>query len=259
VNTTKIPRLVPVEVAFERVNLTSIPDDLVTVGISLYNYARFLPDCLESILGQRHPHLDVIVVDDASAKDDSLEVARTWLLTNAESFARVQLLRHVCNQGLAEARNTAFTYARSELVFVMDADNMIYPRALSRLYTVMRDREFDAAYTQLEFFGSEQRLGHADIWERERFVSGNDVDAMALVAKRAWEDVGGYAQCEGQGWEDYDFWCKFVERGLTAAYVPEILCRYRVHPRSMLKTETVKANQQNILQMTMRHPWLTIS
>jgi glycosyltransferase involved in cell wall biosynthesis len=257
VKTTKIPRLVPVEVAFERVNFASIPSDLVTVGISLYNYARFVPYCLESILGQRHPHLDLIVVDDASAKDNSLEVAHSWLLANAESFARVQLLRHVCNQGLAEARNTAFTYARSELVFVMDADNMIYPRAISRLYEVMRDREFDAAYTQLEFFGSEQRLGLADIWQRERFVSGNYVDAMALVAKGAWEGVGGYAHCEG--WEDYDFWCKFLERGLTAAYVPEILCRYRVHPGSMLRTDSVKAYQQNVVQMRMRHPWLSIS
>jgi len=256
-NTAKIPRLVPVEIAFEHVNIVSIPDDLITVGVSLYDYAHFLPDCLESILSQRHPHLDLIVVDDASAKDDSLGIARTWLRAHTESFARVLLLRHASNQGLAETRNTGFTYARSELVFVMDADNMLYPRAISRLYEVMRHKEFDAAYTQLEFFGSEQRLGYADIWQREWFVGGNYVDAMALVAKQAWAHVGGYVHCEG--WEDYDFWCKFLERGLTAAYVPEILCRYRVHPGSMIRTDTMKAHQQLVVQMTMRHPWLSLS
>jgi glycosyltransferase involved in cell wall biosynthesis len=253
----KLPRLVPTETVFERVNIASVPDGLITVGISLYNYAHFVFTCLESVVSQRHPHLDLIVIDDASTRDDSLVITRDWLRSHADSFARVLLLRHVRNQGLAETRNTAFTHARSELVFVMDADNIIYPRAISRLYEVMRNREFDAAYTQLEFFGSEQHLGYADVWRKEWFIVGNYVDAMALVAKQAWAHVGGYVHSEG--WEDYDFWCKFLERGLTAAFVPEILCRYRVHPGSMVRTDTVRAHRQLVLQMTMRHPWLLLS
>jgi glycosyltransferase involved in cell wall biosynthesis len=233
-----------------------VPEDLVTVAVSLYNYGRFLPECLESVLAQRHPHLELVVVDDASETDDSVAVARAWLSEHAQSFARVQLLRHARNQGLAEARNTAFAAARSEFVFVLDADNMIYPRAISRLYEVMRHREFAAAYTQLEFFGSERRLGFADVFEKDRLIPGNYIDAMALVSKRTWESVGGYTHMEG--WEDYDFWCKVVDCGLAAAYVPEILCRYRVHPASMLRNDTVKSLQQIVVELTMRHPWISI-
>src|ERR1700687_2242606 len=59
----------------------------------------------------------------------------------------------------------------------------------------------------------------------------NHVDAMALVSRQAWEQVGGYADMKA--WADCDFWCRFVEQKLSAAFVPEILCRYRVHAASM--------------------------
>lgn len=250
-------REVASETVFERISEPAAPDSLVTVAVSLHDYARFLPDCLGSVAAQRHRDLDLIVVDDASARDDSLSVARDWLSAHADRFARVSLLRHRRNQGLAQTRNTAFAHARGEFVFVLDADNTLYPRALSRLHAVLCAEPFDAAYTQLEFFGSKRQLGLADVFRREHFSVGNYVDAMALVCKRAWREVGGYTHLDG-GWEDYDFWCKFIDHGMVAAYVPEILCRYRVHDGSMLHTEHRDRSDELAVQMTLRHPWLEI-
>ena len=230
-------------------------DDLVTVAVSLFNYARFLPECLNSVAAQRHAALDLIVVDDASDQDESLQVAHAWLAAHAERFSRVVLLRHPGNQGLAQTRNTAFEHARTDFVFVLDADNVLYPRAIGRLHAVLSTEPFDAAYTQLEFFGAQQRIGPADLWHREHFARRNYVDAMALISRRAWREVGGYTHIDG-GWEDYDFWCKFIEHGLAAAYVPEILCRYRVHEKSMLRTETRARKQDLRVRLTLRHPWL---
>lgn len=230
-------------------------DDLVTVAVSLHNYARYLPECLGSVAAQRHHSLELIVVDDASDQDNSLQVAHEWLAQHAERFCRVLLLRHASNQGLAQTRNTAFAEASSEFVFVLDADNMLYPRAIGRLRAVMGSEPFDAAYTQLQLFGAQQRIGDADLWRREHLARRNYIDAMALVSARAWREVGGYTHIDG-GWEDYDFWCKFIEHGLVAAYVPEILCRYRVHAASMLRTETRGGKQDLRVRLTLRHPWL---
>lgn len=231
--------------------------DLVTVAVSLFNYAAFLPACLGSILAQRHQSLDLIIVDDASDRDESADVAIAWLKQNSDRFCRSTLLRHSRNQGLAQARNTAFEQARTEAVFVIDADNMIYPRAISRLKHTLDETGAAAAYTQLEFFGSERRLGYADVWRPQAFRTGNYVDAMALVSRQAWRTVGGYTHLEG-GWEDYEFWCKFVESGLSAVYVPEVLCRYRVHSDSMLRTETLTAHRQLSVEMMSRHSWLDL-
>jgi glycosyltransferase involved in cell wall biosynthesis len=251
-----LPRPVPAEILFERGAAIS-RDDLVTVAVSLHNYARFLRDCLDSVAAQTYPALELIVVDDASNADDSPAVAMAWLAEHAGRFARSVLLRHQRNQGLAAARNTAFTAASGRFVFVLDADNEIYPRAIARMYSVLRAEPFAAAYTQLEFFGTESRLGYADIWHKSLFLHENYVDAMALVSQDAWRTVGGYTQIDG-GWEDYDFWCKFIDHGLEAAFVPEILCRYRVHEHSMLRTEHNGQRERLAVQLAMRHPWLKV-
>ncbi|MDH6590969.1 glycosyltransferase involved in cell wall biosynthesis [Variovorax sp. TBS-050B] len=150
-----------------------------------------------------------------------------------------------------------FEYARTDPVFVIDADNQIYPRALERLLEAFNGREYDAAYSQIELFGNQTGLGLADVWSKNLFRSGNYVDAMALISKRSWSQVGGYSHIES-GWEDFDFWCKFVDHGMEAIFVPEILCRYRVHGASMLRTDTIAATERLRVELTLRHPWLEL-
>jgi glycosyltransferase involved in cell wall biosynthesis len=231
---------------------------LVSVAVSLHNYARFLPECLDSVAAQTHPAIELIVVDDDSRGDESPMVARTWLAAQAERFARVLLLRHVRNQGLAQTRNTGFAHAQADSVFVLDADNVLYPRAIARLHEALHDSTFAAAYTQLEHFGDTSCLGSAGLWDADRLAGGNYIDAMALISRVAWQTVGGYTHLEG-GWEDFDFWCKFVEHGLQAGYVPETLCRYRVHGASMLHTEHLPQIETLRVRMIQRHPWLRLT
>ena len=251
------PRLIRHEIVYEKINRARPAPDGVTVAVSLYHYAQFVAECLESIAAQTHGNIELIVVDDHSVRDDSVEVTKRWMERHSDRFNRVSLLRHVQNQGLAEARNTAFEYARTDPVFVIDADNEIYPRALARLLEAFNDREYDAVYSQLELFGNQTGLGLADVWSKNLLRTGNYVDAMALISRRSWSQVDGYRHTEG-GWEDFDFWCKFVDHGMEALFVPEILCRYRVHGASMLRTDTVVATERLKVELTLRHPWLEL-
>ena len=244
----------PFETCFELVNNDKPSDDLVTVAVSLYNVADYLPECLNSVYEQSHKHLDLIVVDDASRDNKPLEVAREWMVKSGDRFQRATLLRLTRNQGLAQARNTAFSQSRGNMIFVLDSDNLIYPRALSRLYEVMCAGKFSAAYTQLEIFGERSGIGLADVFKKDFFKYGNYVDAMAMVAKHAWSQVGGYTDTDG--WDDFDLWCKFIEHGLTAAFVPEILCRYRVRANGMLLTASTDLRSRMLVEMIQRHPWL---
>ena len=229
---------------------------LVSVVVTLFNYAVFIEECLGSVLGQTHERLELIVVDDAST-DDSAERAASWLATHAGRFERAVLIGHAQNQGLPQARNTAFEAARADPVFVLDADNLIYPRAIARLLEAMEDTGAGVAYSQLEWFGAERRLGQADVWDRALFEPANYVDAMALVSRAAWARVGGYAQLD-IGWEDFDLWCRFIEVGIQGVFVPEILCRYRVHGESMLRTETDPRTLRIAQRLMVRHPWLRL-
>lgn len=232
------------------------PAECVTVAISLFNYRPFIREALDSVHAQSHPHLDLIVVDDAST-DDGADAVADWLRARHGRFRQARLLRHRRNAGLSATRNTAFAQAGTASVFVLDADNLLYPRAIEKLDAALRRTGAALAYSQIENFGDGRGPGQAGEWVPDRFRSGNYVDAMALVSKAAWAGAGGYAPLD-LGWEDYDLWLRFIEAGLRGIFVPELLCRYRVHGQSMLRTVTDIRQQRVRLQVAHRHPWLDL-
>ncbi|ELT46670.1 glycosyltransferase family 2 protein [Brucella intermedia] len=183
---------------FDHVSHTS-NDDTITVAVSLYNYEKEILDCLESIKNQTYRNLSLMIVDDCSQKDNSLERAILWTKRNSERFVRATVVRHEFNQGLAQARNTAFAASDTRALFIMDADNMIYPRAIEVLAPWVLDEGYAAAYTQLEFFGDVSGLGYADYWSPDFFRENNYVDAMALISTSAWQTVRGYTTWKGGG------------------------------------------------------------
>lgn len=227
----------------------------VTVIVTLYNYMRYIEAALQSVLEQTHQGLNLIVVDDKS-KDRSLSVAKRWMTKHASRFGRAMLLSAEFNYGLAVSRNAAFSRAETDHVFVLDADNALYPLAVERLLQACNNAGADAAYSLIEMFGDQAGIGESYVWDPNRFARHNYVDAMALIRKDAWEKAGGYALFSTSGWEDYDLWCSFIDGGMEGVFVPQILCRYRVHGSSMLRQETNKEEEGAKLEMLVRHPWL---
>lgn len=233
----------------------------VTVGVSLYNYGRFILDALDSVAAQTLAAIDLVVVDDAST-DAGPARAERWLRRHGTRFVRARLLRRPSNAGLAAARNLALAHARASRFFVLDADNALYPRCLERLTEALRASPSHAfAYPVIETFGDGPGLMGTPAWSRSRLAAGNYIDAQALVRAGRLRAVGGYATMSVPGWEDYDLWCRFAERGWSGVRVPEILARYRVHGASMLNTTTRRRDRIAVLvdEMVRRHPWLSIT
>lgn len=226
--------------------------DLISVCIPLYNYGQFVQSCIASVARQSYGNIEIIVVDDAS-RDNSVSCALKALKKYEKNFVRVCLAKHDRNQGPALARNTAFDLSRGAHIFILDADNEIYPKAVEKLHSALERSNADAVYSQLEFFGNVRRLGYADLWDADELRRQNYVDVMALVTRRAWEIVDGFDHIES-GWEDYDFWLKFVKNKLEPVYLPEILCRYRVHGNSRTYIDAHAAHEGLRSIMAFRHP-----
>lgn len=228
---------------------------LVTVAVTLFDYATTVIEALESVRDQHLADVDLVVVDDCST-DGGGQLVAQWMARHAERFGRCHLGRHPVNHGLATARNQAFQLAATPYVFVLDADNLLYPRCLHRCLDLAERSDADAVYTLIEVFGDERGLMGTDLWNADSLSRQNYIDAMALIRRASWQSVGGYRRMPVQGWEDYDFWLKFSEAGMAVHRVPEILCRYRKHRRSMLVSETNAAHNISRLvdDMRLHHP-----
>ncbi len=210
----------------------------ITVGISLFNYRDYIIPCLESVKLQTLSDLDLIVVDDCST-DDSLMVVADWLAKNETMFRDILLIHHKSNQGLPYARNTAFAHARTDFVFILDADNLLYPRCLERLLCGLKQSNASFAYCLLEKFGEEVGIGNTRPWNPMALQHGNFIDAMVLHRREVWKKAGGYAtDMPAMGWEDFDLWFRIAGIGGWGVQIPEILAKYRVRRSSMLHTVT---------------------
>ena len=56
------------------------------------------------------------------------------------------------------------------------------------------------------------------------------------------------------GWEDYDLWCRFYKLGLRGVFVPELLCEYRKHRKSMTNAGTTENFDTLTAEMALRYP-----
>jgi glycosyltransferase involved in cell wall biosynthesis len=228
----------------------------VAVVIPLYNYADTVVEALDSIVEQDLPTLSVIVVDDAST-DDSAERATRFLEQHAGRFTSARVVRHHRNQGLSMARNSGIAWSAEPYLFMLDADNRLRRPALSRLLAALQCSGAAFAYSQLRWFGDEDGVGVADVWDPARLSIGNYIDAMALIRRDAILAAGGYATlADDHGWEDYNLWCRFAELGMDGVFLPELLCDYRVHNASMLRTRTNNYYHILMAEMRLRHPAL---
>ena len=230
----------------------------VSVLLTVYNYADVVGRAIESVALSRFSDQELIVVDDRSSDDSlatiRLELARyPWLPATVVARGR--------NQGLAAARNCAAAHARGEYLFILDADNQVYPHAFERLVGTLDGAPWASfAYGIIEQFGPD---GPRDLvswreWDPAQLRYGNYIDAMAMIRREALAEAGGYTLDRRLrlGWEDFDLWCAFAERGWRGVRVPEILCRYRTGVYSMISTTDVDG-QASWSALVERHTFLT--
>jgi glycosyltransferase involved in cell wall biosynthesis len=232
------------------------PGGSVSVILTVHNYQAVVAEALSSLVTQTLGPLSLVIVEDRGP-DRSLAVCHDWLATHAPRFEHVCLVQHARNEGLSASRNTACSLTRSKFIFVLDADNALYPRCIEQCLAHLEAGEAAFAYPIIERFGEDTGLMGIEPWSRERLLTGNYIDAMALIRKRVLDDVGGYVLLHG--WEDYDLWCRIAERGWYGVRVPNVLARYRVHRTSMLNTTTNPRHSQLKRDMTLRHPWLNLA
>ena len=94
----------------------------LTIIITNFNYLNYLPSCLESVLHQNPDEL--IVVDDGST-DGSQE----WLRSQAADYK----ILYKRNGGQASAMNLGFKHSTGDLVWFVDADDLLLPEVVAEV------------------------------------------------------------------------------------------------------------------------------
>jgi glycosyltransferase involved in cell wall biosynthesis len=216
----------------------------ISIIVTLYNYGTYIRECLKSLEDSHTAAIpggiEVVIVNDAST-DDSLNQVMAF---QKNSRHPVRIIDKRLNTGLADARNIGLRLARAPYVFIMDADNLVFPRALEELHARIVKDGSAAVYSMLCRFQSRQSdpeglLSYFD-WDQQMLVEFPYIDAMAMFDREQLIKIGGYDnelyKLGWFGWEDYDLWLRIAGGGLSVSFLPNVLCLYRHHKSAMSNT-----------------------
>jgi glycosyltransferase involved in cell wall biosynthesis len=221
---------------------------LVSIVVLSHNYARFLPEAIESALAQDYPSLEVLVIDDGST-DDSLAVASRY---------DVNVLTQE-NQGLARTCNRGAREATGEYFLFLSADDRLEQTYVSELLAAL-EREPDAsfAYCAARLFGAESRVAPSRPFSAFLLVRGrNYVNGSALTRRADYLDAGGYPEDLGEGaFDDWDFWLTMLDRGHRGTYVPKPLLHWRRHAGGSKDPASRGETAVETARVRARHPEL---
>ena len=205
---------------------------LVSVVIPNYNYARYLRQAIDSVLGQTYPKVEAIVIDDGSS-DQSESVLRTY-------GDRIRWFRQQ-RQGVSAARNRGIQESRGELIAFLDADDLWQPEKLAKQAASLQRPSVGMVCCGLQFISPDGQLlgttvaGQSGQVLKEiallRWPGSPGLGSTALIRKACVDRVGLFDVGLSTS-ADWDFW-----RRLSCAFetemVREPLVLYRLHRTSM--------------------------
>ncbi|MBI4915343.1 MAG: glycosyltransferase family 2 protein [Acidobacteria bacterium] len=204
---------------------------LVSIVVPVYNVEAYLPQCLDSLLGQTLEPVEVVCVNDAST-DGSLAILGQY----AARDARIRVIDKPTNEGLSVTRNVGMAAATGTWVAFLDSDDVADPDLCRKALACAESSGADLVIYDYAGFWSAEDLGREQ--SRPSSLAGVDATdraALLLLHAYAWTKflrashlrALGVQFPAGMTYEDQPFHWALLTRTDRVALLPERLCLYR--------------------------------
>lgn len=224
-----------------------------SIIIPVYQVEQYLPQCLESIIGQTYKNLEIILVHDI-AEDRSGDICDSY----AAQDKRIKVI-HKEKEDVSSARNMGLDICTGDYVIFVDADDWIEEVYCENVYKIIgeykepdivqmdyyyeskrtiplkflkcSDKEFTKKHEMksLQLFvlvGARRNYGFDDLQVKNRF------SLAGVWAKAFKKSMVKDLRFEGSVCEDLVFCICAFEESKSVVYLPEYLYHYRVHAQS---------------------------
>jgi glycosyltransferase involved in cell wall biosynthesis len=202
----------------------------VSVLMAVFNGAKYLPEAIDSILGQTFTDFDFLIIDDGSTD-------RTREIIDSYQDPKIKLIRNQQNVGLTHSLNKGLDLARGEYIARMDSDDISLPDRLARQVAYMdvhpevavcgtwaKDIDLDGKVIGVRETPIGKDLEH-NYWRPSPIIHPSAMIRRADLNGLRYDEQMRYAQ-------DFDLWLRMrVKHKL--ANLPEHLLLYRVHRDSI--------------------------
>ena len=239
----------------------------VSVLIPTYNYARYLPEAIESVLEQDFQDFELLIGDDCST-DNSAEVIARY----AAKDERIRFKIHSANLGMVQNWNWCLSQTRGEFIkFIFGDDKLFSPTAIGKMVALM---ESNPAISLVSTASSVIDARSAAIETRNNFQPGirdgkkvvvqclerpaNLVGEPTLVMFRKQQAARGF-DARYRQLADLEMWFHLLENG-KFGHLGEPLCAFRRHESQQTNANRKSGKTENeslwLLEEYFARPWL---
>lgn len=207
---------------------------LISVIVPVYNVGDYLEGCLNSLLAQTYPNMELILVDDAST-DNSGALCRGY----ASRDSRIQTVRLPQNRGPSAARNEGIRRAQGAYLSFVDADDRVEPDLLDQLYESLTQAGAEVSACGAD--GIDLKPGPAAVYTRPEavrclargvpfnLVPWGKLYRAELVKKTLFSEDIFYS-------EDLLFLYSVLKQSRRVSYRPEVLYHYTQREGSQMQS-----------------------
>ena len=212
------------------------PPDISLI-LPVYNVARYLPECLESIVAQDFSgRIEALLIDDAST-DGSVEACRRFASARPELFRLIECPR---NGGVSVARNLGLERARGRYLAFVDPDDVLPVAALSKLHAAAEKHAADIVKGNLVLFDEAGERPAPDRVRSTTAIAGEAVLTTLFEHARIRGHIGGKLlrreSCADIRFpvgvrmaQDLLYFSEVFARADSLLLIDEIVYRYRKH------------------------------
>ncbi len=237
---------------------------LVSVIIPLYNHERYVERCLESIVKDGYPNIELLIIDDGS-KDRSYEIAQEWCTKNRDKFSDIRIVQQE-NKGIANTLNRLVILANGMYISPIASDDCLLiggiearvqflennPNLLSVFGDCLVIDEMDNVLScsgVSEFY---------DLGARKLALQNHKLIALELtlrwsvpgpifLARKSTYDIVGYYD-ETLTVEDRDFFLRLLTKNALGFVDYKVAC-YRWHSDNLVKNPIGNSLRKNALKI----------
>lgn len=208
----------------------------ISVIIPVYRVEQYLEECVDSILVQEYPLLEIILVDDGSP-DRCPQICEEY----AQKDNRVVAV-HKKNGGLASARNAGLDRATGEYIAFVDSDDWIEPQTYSKMLDFAIEKNLDIVCCEISRISNGKEIERYHFYDTGTVLTGREVTREILLDRIGSQVVKGVykAQCwkeirfpEGRLYEDIPVTFRAFSRAENVGFIAEPYYLYRANEESI--------------------------
>jgi len=160
--------------------MSVVENPLISVIVPVYNVEKYLTRCIDSILAQRYPYIEILLIDDGST-DGSSSICEQY----AQKYNNISVY-HQKNGGLAAARNTGLLKCQGEYIGFIDSDDFIAADMYEYLYNLLIKNQAECAsidfvFTTLDVVTDVQLEEKVSVYEGEEILEKHLMEATTTT------------------------------------------------------------------------------